>query len=269
MATPIRRAQRLARLSRGLAGLARSLPILMLLAGASAAAGQQVTGRVVDDPNRRGVAGAEVSLVASAGGQHAQAVTDREGFFVLRAPGPGDFRIIVIHPGYYRDERDVRVAGDLTRLPAFVQTADVVALEAITAAARRSAIEHATAGTFSRPSHIISGERMANLERVGASPTSAVLQFTGIRVRETRDGRGRSVLCVESTRAMVGLGAARSGLWSCNWLTIVLDGMTVQDPEPFFRTLNMQHFESIEYLPPGGAGFRYGMDAGASGALAL
>jgi hypothetical protein len=243
------------------------VPLLLLVAGGDAAA-QEIRGRVVEEANRRGIAGAEVTLVDAAGGQIAQFVTADDGFFTLHTPRPGSYRIVVVHPGFTGDERVVRIAGAPVRLDAFVLTAQAVTLDPIAAEGRRARTGAGTSA-FSRPSYVMAGARLARLEQVHASALAAMREFSGLRVREIPTRTGRPQLCIESTRQMPSLGDAQRGVWSCNWVTIVLNGFTLMDPENTFRTLNLHEFESIEYLPPGGAGYQYGLAAGASGAIVL
>jgi hypothetical protein len=232
------------------------------------AAAQDIRGRVVDDASRQGIGRVEVTLVDTAGGQIAQMLTGADGFFTLRAPRAGDYRLVIVHPGFAREERAVRMAGAALTVPAFVLKAEAVVLDAVTADAQRSATAAAEA-TFSRSSFVLAGSRMARLEQVNASPTAVMRDFAGVRVREWQDRTGKRILCVESTRHLPSLMNAQQGTPACEWITIVLDGVTIQDPEATFRTFSIHQFESIEYVPPGDGGHRYGMQAGATGAIVL
>ena len=78
---------------------------------------------------------------------------------------------------------------------------------------------------------------------------------------------GRRYTCIESRR---GGGGGRS----CNMVAIVIDGVSIymKDAQAvliFVSSLNLHHFESMEYLSPVDAGTRYGLDASARGALVL
>jgi hypothetical protein len=241
-----------------------TVPILMLAASAASTAAQTVRGRVIDDAARQGVAQATVALVDSANGRLAEVVTGADGFFTFAAPGAGSFRIIVVHPGFAREERPVRVGTTNLTVPAFVLKTEAVLLDAITAEGRRAASDSAAAAaTFARSSFTMAGARLARLEQVGATMQAAMREFSGLRVREIPTRTGRPRLCVESTRAIVGL----SGGGACNWVALVIDGVTVQDQETFFRSMRVADWESIEYVSPGDGAVRYGMDASARGAI--
>jgi hypothetical protein len=243
------------------------LPLLLLAVSGDAAA-QDIRGRVVDDASRQGVGRVEVTLVDTAGGQIAQSVTGADGFFTLRAPAAGDYRLVVVHPGFTREERAVRVATAALTVPAFVLKTQAVVLDALTAEGQRSASAAAEA-TFSRSSFVVAGSRLARLEQVNASPTAVMRDFAGVRVREWQDRSGKRILCIESTRHLPSLMNAQQNNPACDWITIVLDGVTIQDPETTFRTLSIHQFESIEYVPPGDGGYRYGLQAGGTGAIVL
>jgi hypothetical protein len=240
------------------------LPILMLALTSASAAAQTIRGRVIDDAARQGVARATVALVDSADGRLAEVVTGADGFFTLEAPGAGQFRIIVVHPGFAREERPVRVGSASQTVPAFVLKTEAVLLDAITAEGRRTAADSAAAAaTFSRSSFVVAGSRLARLEQVGATMQSTMREMSGLRVREIQERTGRRRLCVESTRAIVGL----SGGGGCNWVALIVDGVGVQDQENFFRSMRVADWESIEYVSPGDGAVRYGMDASARGAV--
>jgi hypothetical protein len=119
----------------------------------------------------------------------------------------------------------------------------------------------------------VAGERLAELEQVGASMDAAVRQLgAGLRVRHLlfRDMvRGKT--CVEMTRRLPSfrLEARRGGADQCDMVAIVLDGVTIPDPLEFFQHQSLRDYESIEYVPGPEAGTLYGMEAGASGALVL
>jgi hypothetical protein len=240
----------------------------LLLAISGTAAAQDVRGRVVDDASRQGVGRVEVTLVDTAGGQVAQSVTGADGFFTLRAPAAGDYRLVVVHPGFAREERAVRVAAATLTVPAFVLRTQAVVLDAVSAESQRSTTA-ATEASFSRSSFVVAGSRLARLEQVNASPTAVMRDFAGVRVREWQDRSGRRILCIESTRHLPSLMNAQQANLVCDWITIVLDGVTIQDPEATFRTLSIHQFESIEYVPPGDGGYRYGLQAGGTGAIVL
>jgi hypothetical protein len=256
---------------------ATALTLLLLGLLSTGTFAQQVRGRVVDERSRQAVPGVTVVLQDSSGSVTRDAATDATGFFVLRAPAAGTWIVLVRHPGYAEASREIRVGEGESLVPAFVLQAEAIALDSIEARARRRS--PADGPGFQRASHIIGGARMAQLESRGAGIVTVVREFNGLRTREYKDPTGRNRTCIESVRRVASLGGGmQSGGTTmgnpaqtvpCAWIVIVLDDMVIDDPETTLRGLNLTHFESAEYLPPAEAGFRYGLEAGASGALVL
>lgn len=73
---------------------------LTLLSVSVALQGQAIAGRVTDDRSQAPLERASVVLLDSAGAQVADAYTDAMGRFVLHAPAPGRYALLVRRPGY-------------------------------------------------------------------------------------------------------------------------------------------------------------------------
>jgi hypothetical protein len=261
--------------------LQRALLVSIMIAAAfaSGVAAQQVRGRVVDERSRQPIRSVTVTLRDSADVVVRDAETDNNGFFSLRAPAAGSWIVVVQHPGYGERRREVTVADGEALVPAFVLQAEAIPLDTLVADARPRTVSPVPEGGFQRTSHVLAGERLARIESHGGRLMTVAREFNGLRTREYQDSYGRNHTCIESLRRVAamggpmesGPGALGSGLrrTPCTWVVIVLDNVVIDDPETSLRGLNLTHFESVEYLPPGDAGFRYGMEAGSSGALVL
>lgn len=237
--------------------------VALLSASASA---QEIRGRVVEDPSRQAVAGFAVTLHAG-DRPIGEARTDGNGFYRFRVEAAGTYRVEAVRPGFEPVQQEVRVAAEDVTVPAMVLKPQVFELDSIEARARRRRAEPVSVG-FSRPSHVIAGERLATLEQHGARVLSALRQMTGVRVVEWNDRNGRARFCVESRRRMIAFNEAPD---ACHWTVLVLDGIALgrSGAEETMRTFHLTNFESIEYLPPAEAAQKYGMDAGTYGALVL
>jgi hypothetical protein len=250
------------------------LSVAAAIAPATAAHAQQIRGRVIDEPSRSPIFEATVTLYAIAD----TALVDRagtaaDGFFTLRAPGPGEYRIVAERIGFAPLERMVRLGTQRELVvPAFVLQSQAIALDPVRADARGRADSASVAAGFRRASHLVTGERLAMLERLGTSIDAAVRELgAGLRVRDLLvPGMTRAVTCVEITRRLPSFrGGGGAGTDGCDMVAIVLDGATVPDPLGFFQHLQLREFESIEYVPAPDAGPLYGMEASAYGALVL
>jgi hypothetical protein len=184
---------------------------------------------------------------------------------------------VVERIGYGPAERQVSL--DTRRelvVPAFVLRSEAVPLDPVDVVAEgRAPPDSASyAVGFRRPSHLVAGERLAELEQMGVSIDAAVRQLgAGLRVRHVavRD-MVRGNTCVETTRCLPSfrLGARGGGADKCdNMVAIVLDGVTIPDPLAFFQHQSLRDYESIEYVPAPEAGVLFGMEASTSGALVL
>jgi hypothetical protein len=252
---------------------------LALLIGAVAALGsgtsahaQQIRGRVVDEQSRSALVEATVTLQAVGDSTLIdRAGTTADGFFTVRAPGPGEYRIAVDRIGYAPVERTVRLGTQRELVvPAFVLQSEAIPLDPITAEGRaRTEAAHVAAG-FRRSSHLVTGEQLAKLEQVGATMNAAVRTLSaGLRVRDLRRREWtRDLTCIELTRQLPTFRDDDVPP-ECDMVAIVLDGVTIPDPLNFYQHLSLREYESIEFVPAPEAGPLYGMEASAKGALVL
>ena len=225
---------------------------------------QQIRGRVVDRESRTPLADVTVMLIGPDSVVQQRTGTGADGFFVLKPSAAGMYDIAVERIGYARETRSVTYeARDLT-IPAFVLRAEAVPVDPVVATARSRTDQPVG---FKRSSHVLAGDRMATLERHGASIVSAIKDVgIGVRVREYLNANGTPVLCIESTRRIASLRARSSG---CDFIAVVIDGILIEGPEKTLRGIFLRDLESIEYLTPVEAGYEYGMEASAKGAIVI
>jgi hypothetical protein len=218
---------------------------------------QEIRGRVVDEAARQPLVGASITLSAS-GVVLLRTSSNAQGFFTLASGRPGELEIVVEMIGYASARRSVRVESQPITLPAFVLRVEAVRLDPVEAQARRDV---APVG-MARPSHLIAGSRLARLEQHGARMTTALREIPGLRVRETSRG-GRPQLCVETPRRVMSMRAT-----GCDWVAVIIDDVPLGNPAEV-ANLQLSDIESLQYLTPVEAGHRYGLDAGASGAIVV
>jgi hypothetical protein len=251
----------------------------VLLVFAAAASGnvanahaQQIRGRVVDEQSRSALVESTVTLYAGADSTRIdRAGTAADGFFVLTARGPGQYRIVVERIGYSPAERDITLADQRELLvPAFVLRSEAIALDTITARGQTTRQSAAIDVGFTRASHVIAGSKLAMLERTGTTVDAAVRQLgAGLRVRDLLiPGMTRGLTCVELTRRLPSFRTGSSGR-ECDMVALVLDGVTIPDALRSYQDLHLREIESIEYVPAAEAGLLYGMEASARGALVV
>jgi len=217
---------------------------------------QQLRGRVVDEPQRQGMADSPVRLLAEDSTQLATTRTDDAGFFWFNDVRDGSYYVVVEVPGFRSASKRVTVddGNDLV-IPAFVLTTPVVVLDTVVA---QSDIQTSDVPVgFGRTSHVLAGEAMAVLERHGVSVYSAVKELGGsLRVRPIRKG-GRNLNCIESTRRIMSMSSANV----CEMVAVVVDGILIGDPIFFVRDVRLNDYESIEYVAPVEAGYLYGLES--------
>lgn len=239
------------------------LALLAWALGPSRAAAQSVWARVVDDEQRAALAGAEALLLAVDSSVVARTTTDANGFFTLSAPGPGEYLVRVVSPGFQIVTRPVSLGDGLKTLPAFVLRVTAIPLDTLEAEVDRAEeTPRSVDARRGRAAHLLTGERLAVMERNGVSFGSAVRDLGGVRVRPV----GGS-WCIESSRG--GAGGPACGRMVAIVINGIDTGMTPRDALRFVRGLRVADWESMEYLPPAEAGIRYGLNASARGALVL
>jgi hypothetical protein len=189
-----------------------------------------------------------------------------DGFVTIDRIEPGSYTLVIEHPGFAPVRQRLLIEPEaIVAVPAIVLKATAVPLDTLQVETRKRDREdlrgaHAT--------YLLSGSRMAQLERASVSGPAAVRQLSaGLRVRETSS---RSV-CVESTRRYMSMRDMMTGGRSggCVMVVVVLDGVVVGNGSQILSGMSIGHYESIEYLPPVQAGQLYGMEASARGAIVL
>lgn len=237
---------------------------------------QEVRARVVDEQTRNAVVGAEAILLGPDSTELARATTGPDGFFQLAAPAPGTYTLRVESMSYSAQTRSVMLEEGQSVIPAFVLQVTAITLDTLQVDAERSVIAPQGVVGFSRPSHLVAGERMAMLERTGISFSSAVRELGGsVRVRDVMVGE-RHLPCIESRARVPSFNERRYGAGrgaDCLMVAIIIDGSdTGLDGEPalrFVQGLRISDYESMEYLSTVDAGTRYGLHAADRGALVL
>jgi hypothetical protein len=98
----------------GIAARASSLLLAYLAANSSPSQAQALRGRLVEASSDAPVGGALVSLEDSTGRKVAQAVSGSTGRFILRAPNPGSFTLLVLRIGYAPSPANVHLVAGQT-----------------------------------------------------------------------------------------------------------------------------------------------------------
>ncbi|MCG6958208.1 MAG: carboxypeptidase-like regulatory domain-containing protein [Gemmatimonadetes bacterium] len=230
------------------------------------------TARAVDERSRGGLVGASVTLLTLGDTVIDEALTGANGFFSVSA-APGEYRVRVKLGGYQAGGRDVTLEPGVDTLPAFVLQSSAMAIEGLTVEADRSARVMEDIPASARPFQLLSGRRLAELERVGASFTSAVARMgagvwaTNVWSNEIK----RSLPCIQSSRT--GIPSIRGGGSRCQMVAIILDGVDTGlsglEAQLWLQSVSLSQFESISFLSGLDAQTRYGMHAGSQGALIL
>lgn len=227
-----------------------------------ASSAQQLRGRVVAERTRAPLEDATVSLLEADSSLVTRVASDSDGFFTLQLPSPGSYLIEVALIGYGSKIQPVTADNtDSISLPAFVLVESAIPLDSIEANVRPDSLKAAVG--FSHTAHLLAGARMALLERHGIRMTGVLRELGGVRVREYTRPRRR--ICVTSYRAIQSMITGQAGC-----AVVVVDGVVLGTTgDEFLYHLQAYEVESIQYLPPAEAGFRYGMQASASGALEI
>lgn len=226
--------------------------------------------RVVDEPTRLGIGSAAVTLLRD-DRTVAQAMSDTLGFFSVSISSSGIYVFRVEALGYIQNTREVELdVRSLVTMPAFVMQPRALALDSLVVTARANTRDPNVG--FARRSQMLVGERIAALRSSGLWLESAIRQLNGLRVKSL----GRGALCVESTRAHMSMtrmpqgypgGTRQSNLASrCNMVVVIVNDLPEPDPD-WLTSATLDNFESVEYYSPVEAGFRYGLEASARGAL--
>lgn len=233
--------------------------IFAVLAVAAPVKAQVLKVRVVDEPTRLGIGSAAVTLLRN-DLTVAQALTDTLGFVSVSIPSSARYVFRVEALGYVPSTREVELdVQSLVSIPAFVLQPQALTMDSLVVRARGTT-RNPNVG-FARRSQMLVGQRIAELRARSFMLETAIRQLSGLRVRSV-NGR----LCVESTRAHMSI--TRNPANQCNMVTVIVNDLPEMSAE-WLSTATLDNFESVEYYSPAEAGFRYGLEASARGALVL
>ena len=246
----------------------RVLLILCVLAALPVAAhAQQVRARIIDTDRRTPLTDVRVSVRDSAGTDHASAQTDRNGFFTIDSIAPGAYTLLAELDGYRTARQPFVVSGSTPLvLPAILLQSEAVALDPVRAEASVERAAEIGERDAIRPEFVLAGSRMAELEKVNASP-AAIYRELGVRVREVVTPAG-VMFCLQSRRGPNSMRGGGGGS-SCEQVAVAVDGVLIRDPAMVLRTLKLGAWESIEYLSAVEAGARFGLHGSSSGGAIL
>jgi hypothetical protein len=166
----------------------------------SLAAAQTVTGTVRDGETGRPIEGVQVTLASAESEAVATSLTDAEGHFALRAPGPGSWKLMARRLGYGTVASEGLSIGSTEWLVAeVVLNVDPVPLEAVVVTSRRFIYSPAVERFYERRDL---GVRTGlgfflvreEIERLSAQrPSDLVRGARGVRVRTARGGGGAGI----------------------------------------------------------------------------
>ena len=238
------------------------LGILPLPAGA-----QSVRGRILDGTNREAVGGATVRLIDADSQQVATTIADDAGFFVVPAPGAGEFRVTVERIGYV-----TTLAGPVRlRANGFVSVTVEMAPQPVPVGAVGVQVEAQepalrAAGFYDRRQEGM-GKYLdhAQIEQRGSGRMSEVLQgISGVRVIESN---GTDVqLRSNTTNVFRGRPSICLPLIFLDGL-LVADGMTPGFGRMNLETIRPQDVAGIEIYGEAGAPLQYARQGGACGVV--
>ncbi|HEX6134126.1 MAG TPA: carboxypeptidase-like regulatory domain-containing protein [Longimicrobiales bacterium] len=243
--------------------MCRALLILSVLAALPLPVhSQRIRARVIDADRRTPLEAVRIGVIDSSGVERDSARTDRDGFFTMADLARGSYTLVAELDGYRALHQPLVIrSSDPLTLPALLLQSDAVPLDPVQAEASAQARPQFRERDEIRPEFLLAGSRMAELEKVNASP-AAVYRELGLRVRESVTDGGR-LFCVQNRR---GPNSMRGGGGSsCEPLAVIVDGMLIGDPTLVLRELKVNAWESIEYLSAIEAAMRFGLHGSASG----
>ncbi len=224
----------------------------------------RIAGRVIDAGSGLGVAGARVALLSPGSPGDAVAiaetVTDRLGLFALEPTGPADWDLVVSHLAYGTRRRTLAgVAGDASALRVTLSAA-AIELEPVTVRAPRRERFRARPGAAA--GNRVTADELAAGARSGATLAATLAQLIpGVRTRSGRSQPG-ALACLEFR------GPASLAGPGCLVPIVVVDRVRQANGLVTLNTLEIRDVQSVEALPPGEAGVRYGANANA-GAIVI
>ena len=232
----------------------------------------RVSGRVVDTASRDNVPAAVIRLVELG----IESVSDSSGKFEFDNVAPGRYTLEIKHIGYGTRTQALSVANARTvqielRLdPRAVELSD---LEVVVTSTEDRARRATTGAVWAVPA-----EKLAYAAERGSQITSVIRQeIPSVKVTEgqfTSTETPFHTLCIEDRRSGYSLGLAqqmngqnRPTKRLCDMIPVFLDNVRVLDAPDWLKGLQATEFERIEYLSPGEAATRVGLQAADRGVL--
>ncbi|MCY3677268.1 MAG: TonB-dependent receptor plug domain-containing protein [Gemmatimonadetes bacterium] len=235
----------------------------MLLGGGGELAAQEepprISGRVVDRDTGAGVEGAEIVLAAlreeAADSARVERITDGVGLFQFERAGPGVYALTVTHLAYGTFQEQLTLAGGERLALRVTLSPTAIALDPVVVeVASRDQRSARALGTARRR---VTSEQLAPIARTGNHLANALAQLVpGVRVRSGRSQPGELV-CLEF-RGVVSF--AQPG---CLTPIVIVDNVRQSNGLVTLNTLPLDEIQSVEAVPPGEAGVRYGADSNA------
>ena len=227
----------------------------------------RISGRVVDAETGRGIEGAVVELVLveaaegavenrardDAGHSRIEVETTPSGLFRVERALDGRYEVAVTHLAYGAFSDELALAdGEPIALRIALSRSTIALSPVVVEVPTREARLDRARGTAR---HRITAEELAPVARTGAHLINALAQLLpGMRVRSGRSQPGEMV-CVEfrSPFALAGSG--------CLAPVVVVDNVRQANGLLTLNTLPVTDIRSVEAVPPGEAGVRYGTDS--------
>ena len=219
----------------------------------------RISGRVVDRDTGAGVEGAEIALVPlreeEADSLRAERVTDGVGLFQFERAAPGVYVLTVTHIAYGAfQERLTVTAGERLALRVTLSPAAIVLDPVVVEAASRDQRSARALGTARRR---VTAEQLAPIASTGNHLANALAQLVpGVRVRSGRSQPGELV-CLEFR------GVTSFAQPGCLTPIVIVDNVRQSNGLVTLNTIPLTVIQSIEAVPPGEAGVRYGADSNA------
>lgn len=148
-------------------------PIMRLDLEVRQAAVREFRTRVVDEASRDPLAGAEITLLAEDSTEISHTTSGPDGTFSL-AVRPGRYIIRIQHPGFDTLLQPVTLEEGQSVLPAFVLRTVASPLDPLVVDIDRADVSLGTIGHPTRSVHVLAGESMARMEKLGVAFTTAV-----------------------------------------------------------------------------------------------
>ncbi len=219
----------------------------------------RISGRVLDRDTGAGVEGAELVLVPlreeAADSARAEQVTDGVGLFQFERAAPGAYALTVTHIAYGTFREEVTVApGERLALRVTLSPTAISLDPVVVEVASRDRRGTRALGTARRR---VTSEQLAPIASTGNHLANALAQLLpGVRVRSGRSQPGELV-CLEFR------GVTSFAQPGCLTPIVIVDNVRQSNGLVTLNTLPINEIQSVEAVPPGEAGVRYGADSNA------